>query len=69
MLSVRIDGRHAFVHDCDNTSAMGLEKAITGLPVAGSAGIPDDNIVTGLDLVHGRWLVEFQLVEDVSCAA
>jgi hypothetical protein len=69
VLSVRIDGRHAFVHDCDNTSAMGLEKAITGLPVAGSAGIPYDNIVTRLDLVHGRWLVEFQLVEDVSCAA
>ena len=69
VLNVRIDGRHAFVHDCDNTSAMGLEIATTGLPVTGSAGIPDDNVVTSLDLVDGRWLVEFQLIEDVSCAA
>ena len=69
VLSVRIDGRHAFVHDCDNTSAMGLQSATTGLPVLGSAGIADDNVVSRLDLVHGRWLVEFQLIEDVSCAA
>lgn len=69
VLSVRIDGRHAFVHDCDNTSAMGLQNATTGLPVTGSAGVPDDNVVTRLDLIHGRWLVEFQLIEDVSCAA
>jgi hypothetical protein len=69
VLSVRVDGRHAFVHDCDNTSAMGLEGATTGLPVPGSAGIPHDNVVTRLDLVHGHWLVEFQLIEDVPCAA
>lgn len=68
VLNVRIDGQHAFVHDCDNTSAMGLENATTGLPVAGSAGIPDDNVITRLDFVAGRWLVEFQLIEDVSCA-
>ncbi len=69
VLSVRVDGRHAFVHDCDNTSAMGLESATTGLPVPGSAGIPHDNVVTRLGLVHGHWLVEFQLIEDVPCAA
>ena len=69
VLNVRIEGRHAFVHDCDNTSAMGLEDATTGLPVTGSAGTPDDNVVTRLDLVDGHWLVEFQLIEDVPCAA
>ncbi len=67
VLSVRIDGRRAFVHDCDNTSAMGLRSATSGLPVPGTAGIPDENIVTRLDLVHGRWLITFQLIEDVPC--
>jgi hypothetical protein len=69
VLSVRIEGRHAFVHDCDNTSSMGLQNSATGLPVPGSAGIPDDNVVTGLDLVNGNWLVEFQLIEEVPCVA
>lgn len=69
VLSVRIDGRHAFVHDCDDTSAMGLQNATTGRPVPGTAGIPDDNIVTRLDLVRGQWIVDFQLIEDVPCRA
>jgi hypothetical protein len=69
VLTVRIEGRHAFVHDCDNTSAMGLENAATGQPVPGTAGIPAENIVTRLELVHGHWLIQFQLIEDVPCAA
>ena len=68
VLSVRIDGRHAFVHDCDNTSGMWLEDLATGQTVPGSAGIAHANLVTRLDLVQGRWLVEFQLPEDVPCA-
>jgi hypothetical protein len=68
VLTVTIEGRRAFVHDCDNTSSMGLENAATGQPVPGSAGIADDNIVTRLELVNGRWLVQDQLIEDVSCA-
>jgi hypothetical protein len=67
VLSVRISGRHAFVHDCDNTSGMGLEDA-AGQPLPGTAGVPAANLVTRLDLVGGRWLVEFQLIEDVPCA-
>jgi hypothetical protein len=67
ILSVRVDGQHAFVHDCDNTSGMGLVDA-SGHPVPGSAGIPADNLVTRLDRTGGRWLVQFQLVEDVPCA-
>ncbi len=69
VLTVRVAGRHAFVHDCDDTSAMGLVNAATGLPVPGTAGVPADNVVTRLDLVRGQWLVAFQLVEDVPCAA
>ncbi len=69
VLSVKIDGRHAFVHDCDNTSAMGLQNASTGLPVPGTAGIPEDNVITRLDLVRRHWLVAFQLIEDVPCKA
>jgi hypothetical protein len=67
--SVTVRGRRAFVHDCDNTSGMGLENAATGESVPGSGGASHDNIVTRLDLVHGNWLVEFQLVEDVPCTA
>lgn len=68
VLSVRIDGSHAFVHDCDNTSGMGLENATTGQTVPGSAGVARANIVSSLELVKGHWLVQFQLPEDVPCA-
>lgn len=67
--SVTVHGPRAFVHDCDDTSAMGLENAATGQSMPGSAGAAHDNLVTRLDLVHGDWLVEFQLVEDVPCTA
>jgi hypothetical protein len=65
--SVTIAAGHAFVHDCDDTSAMGLMNLATGQIVPGSAGVPRDDVVTRLDLVAGRWLVQFQLVEDVPC--
>ena len=68
VLSVRIDGSHAFVHDCDNTSGMGLENATTGQTVPGSVGVARTNIVSSLELVQGHWLVQFQLPEDVPCA-
>lgn len=67
ILSVRVAGRHAFVHECDNTSSMGLASAATGQAVPGSAGIPAANLVTRLDLVGGHWLVDSQLPEDVPC--
>jgi hypothetical protein len=68
VLSVQIDGLHAFVHDCDDTSGMGLDKLTTGQPVSGSAGVPRENVITRLDRVRGHWLVEFQIIEDVPCA-
>jgi hypothetical protein len=67
ILTVRIDGDHAFVHDCDNTSDSGLENAATGQPIAGSLGVRDLNIVTRLNLVGGRWLIGLQTIEDVPC--
>ena len=67
ILSVRVAGRHAFVHECDNTSSMGLASAATGQAVPGSAGISAANLVTRLDLVGGHWLVDSQLPEDVPC--
>jgi hypothetical protein len=66
--SVTIDGRRAFVHDCDDTSSMGLVNSQTGQIVPGSTGVQHDNLVTRLDLVRGHWVVEFQLIEDVPCA-
>jgi hypothetical protein len=67
--SLSVSSGRAFVHDCDDTSGMGLEYAATGQAVPGSAGIARENVVTRLDLVGGRWLVQFQLIEDTPCAA
>jgi hypothetical protein len=68
ILAVRVDGRRAWVHDCDNTSGMGLTSESTGQVVAGSAGIQHANLITRLDLVARRWVVESQLPENVPCA-
>ncbi len=67
ILTVQISGRRAFVHDCDDTSAMGLEYVSTGQAVPGTGGVYRANLVTRLDLVDGHWLVESQLPEDVPC--
>jgi hypothetical protein len=66
-LGVRVDGHRAFVHDCDDTSAMGLENAATGQLLPGTAGVQYANLVTRLDQVAGHWKVESQLTEDVPC--
>jgi hypothetical protein len=67
IVGVRVQGRAAWVHDCDNTSNAGLQYARSGQVVPGSLGIADDNLVTRLDLVHGHWVVWVQTVEDQSC--
>lgn len=67
IISVRIDGSAAWVHDCDNTSGAGLEYARTGQAVPGTRGVPDDNLVTRLNLVHGHWMVWAQTVEALPC--
>jgi hypothetical protein len=68
VLGVRVDGHRAFVHDCDDTSGMGLESGATGQILPGTAGVQHADLVTRLDLVAGRWLVQSQLPEDVPCA-
>jgi len=68
IVGVRIDGHRAFVHDCDDTSGMGLEDAATGQAVPGSAGVQHADLVTRLDRVAGHWMVESQLPEGVPCA-
>jgi hypothetical protein len=67
--SVTIRRGRAFVRDCGDTSAMGLVDAVTGQTVPGSVGTPQTNLVTCLDLIGGHWLVAFELIEDVPCAA
>lgn len=67
VLTVRIEGRRALVHECDNTSGMGLQNAVSGRAVPGSSGVAHDNLVTRLELTRGQWLVESQLPEDVPC--
>jgi hypothetical protein len=68
IIGVNVEGTAAWVHDCDNTSNSGLAYASTDQIVPGSLGIPDDNLVTRLNLVRGHWVVYVQTVEDVSCA-
>jgi hypothetical protein len=67
ILSVRIQGSAAWVHECDDTTESGLAYAATGQVVPGSLGIPDFNLVTRLNLAHGRWMIGVQTVEDVPC--
>lgn len=67
VLTVRIEGGRAFVHECDNTSGMGLEYAASGQAVSGSSGVSHDNLVTRLELARGHWLVKSQLPEDAPC--
>jgi hypothetical protein len=67
VLTVSVTGQTAFVHDCDDTSAMGLAYQATGEVVPGSVGVSALNVVTSLALTGGRWLVQFQVIEDVPC--
>jgi hypothetical protein len=67
IIGVRIQGTAAWVHDCDNTSGSGLEYARTSQIVPGSLGLPDENIVTRLNLMRGHWVVAVQTIEDVPC--
>jgi hypothetical protein len=67
VLTVRIEGRRAIVHECDNTSGMGLKNAASGQAVPGSPGVAHDNLVTRMELARGHWLVQSQLPEAVPC--
>jgi hypothetical protein len=66
ILSVRISGAHADVHDCADFSNAGVQSAGTG-QVIGSLGNSRVNMISTLVLVRGRWLVSNQVPVVLSC--
>ena len=66
ILSVRIAGARANVHDCADFSNAGVQSASTG-QVIGSLGDPRVNMISTLVLTGGRWLVSNQVPVVLSC--
>jgi hypothetical protein len=66
ILSVRITGNHAAVHDCADFSHAGVQNARTG-QVAGSLGSSRVNMISTLVRTRGRWLVSNQVPVVSSC--
>jgi hypothetical protein len=57
VLSVRIRGQRATLHDCLDLSHLGVQSDRTGRVVPGSFGLPRLNFYITLVLSGGRWLV------------
>jgi hypothetical protein len=66
ILSVRITGGQAAVHDCADFSNAGVQDARTG-QVVGGLGNPHVNLISTLALTHGKWLVTNQVPVVLSC--
>ena len=66
ILSVRVAGDRAAVHDCADFSNAGVQSASTG-QVIGSLGSPRVNMISTLMLTGGRWLVSGQVPVVLSC--
>jgi hypothetical protein len=66
ILSVRISGNHAAVHDCADFSRAGVQNARTG-QLVGSLGSSRVNMISTLVRSHGRWLVSNQVPVVSSC--
>jgi hypothetical protein len=66
ILSVRISGGRADVHDCADFSNAGVQSASTG-QVIGSLGNSRVNMISTLVLTRGRWLVSNQVPVVLSC--
>jgi hypothetical protein len=66
ILSVRITGNHAAVHDCADFSHAGVQNARTG-QVVGSLGSSRVNMISTLVRTRGRWLVSDQVPVVSSC--
>ncbi len=66
ILSVRVSGNHAAVHDCADFSRAGVQNARTG-QVVGSLGSSRVNMISTLVRSHGRWLVSNQVPVVSSC--
>jgi hypothetical protein len=67
ILSVRVTGSHASVHDCADFSNAGVQSASTG-QVIGSLGSPRVNMISTLVRAHGRWLVSNQVPVVSTCS-
>ncbi|HTP14828.1 MAG TPA: hypothetical protein VMK13_03200 [Streptosporangiaceae bacterium] len=57
VLSVRISGQHATLHDCLDLSRLGVQDDRSGQAVPDSFGLPRLNFYVTLLLSRGRWLV------------
>ncbi|HTS99055.1 MAG TPA: hypothetical protein VMI33_20805 [Streptosporangiaceae bacterium] len=66
ILSVRVTGSRAAVHDCADFSNAGVQSASTG-QVIGGLGSPRVNMISTLVLTGGRWLVSGQVPVVLSC--
>jgi hypothetical protein len=66
ILSVRVSGARAAVHDCADFSDAGVQSASTG-QVIGSLGNPRVNMISTLVLARGRWLVSNQVPVVLPC--
>jgi hypothetical protein len=66
ILSVRVSGGSAAVHDCADFSNAGVQSASTG-QVIGSLGNPRVNMISTLVLARGRWLVSNQVPVVLPC--
>src|SRR6185437_7476882 len=67
VLSVRITGRRASVHDCLDLSHFGVQHKATGQVVSNSCGLPDLNYYVTLELSGGRWRVSNMTPVEVPC--
>jgi hypothetical protein len=66
ILSVRVTGGRAAVHDCADFSNAGVQSASTG-QVIGSLGNPRVNMISTLVRARGRWLVSNQVPVVLPC--
>ncbi len=66
ILSVRVTGDRAAVHDCADFSNAGVQSASTG-QVIGSLGNPRVNMISTLVLTRGRWLISNQVPVVLPC--
>lgn len=66
ILSVRVTGDHAAVHDCADFSNAGVQSASTG-QVIGGLGNPRVNMISTLVRARGRWLVSSQVPVVLPC--
>lgn len=66
ILTVRVSGTSAAVHDCGDFSHAGVQDAATG-QVVGSLGPARVNMISSLTFSGGRWRLDSQLPVEAAC--